>query len=293
MFKKVLLTTTLLLISISCFSFTQTADDNFTSFFQPNNQTAWFFTGSALYTKSSDKDYNDYLYSPPWNWGFKIKAGYELSKAKSISLSWLNFSETDRAHEDVITDLFGEGETTITASFKEVLNIVNFDLHQQIDFNNRIVFDLEGGLEYFKYKRHLALEFQSNVSLSEQNSNADFNYHGVGPRIGIGFDFALFNNIHLISSVAYSSIFYRIGERKVNLTRIDRTGPNPINSSWRDVTKDRGPIGGEDGEVGVDYSKHVFQGDLTLRFSFLGIAYSIDDARYEMFTLGAKWRANT
>lgn len=292
MLKKVTLLSTLLFITAISLARYHPINEKYTPYFQTSDKDKWEVEGQSLFTKSSNTDFNNYPYSPNWGWGFKIKGQYDLQKGKQFSLSWLNFSKNEATSEEVITNIFSEGETQIEATFKESLNIVNFDLNQLFDFHNNVLLIFQGGLQYFKYTRNLSLSFISPISQSELSSNGIYSYQGVGPRIGVQLELALLTRLHLVLGGAYSSIFARTGSKTFDKHMVDRTGPQAINNSWKVTIKENGPIGGEDGNIGLAYNTRILQGHLVLQCSFMGIAFDVDDTKYEMFTLGAKWRGD-
>lgn len=256
----------------------------------PLNQWAWY--GSAVYLKSDDTTYFGHHFETDYNWGYELRGIYHFTETKKFTIGWLKYTNENKRNLTERTPLFSEGETQINNDFSETLNVINMTLSQSREFDNRIEFDFYAGLQYFTYKNRKHLDFQSATSNSTIDSTQHRNSSGIGPRIGLTIDFEIFESIHLFADGAYAALAFQRGNEMLDVTSIDRRSTPAIDTSYSVNLKQNGPIGGQDGAIGVTMSKDSLHGTLNISGGLTGTAFDIDDTRFLGYFISATWKEN-
>lgn len=262
------------------------------SFSQLTNEANWVFEGAAVYLNSANQFENQLIYSPGFSFGYVLKGQYNFNESKNVSITLFNYGNDINNRIDHINNLFNEGSTPINTDFDENLYILNLSLSHDAYFANQIIIKFLGGLQYFHLRRSIRRQLTTNNSASTVDYDIKTSADGIGPRVGLGLDFRITEPLRIFVNLAYSSLSSKIGRNVADIEYIDRRQVPELDKSIKLSSEDKGPIGGKEAELGVNYATHYLEGKLNLKAGVLGIAFAVADSKFGGFFLGAEWLGN-
>lgn len=129
--------------------------------------------------------------TPNWTPAFQLAAMYRLNAVNDISIDWSHLNETVHGHLPNGTLFSGsaDGFYAGNINLNTQWDAVNLEAGQQVNLSDKKWVHLRGGLHLAKIKNTFT-NFPKLFpnSAPYMTTNDEFTYSGIGPRVGIDFD---------------------------------------------------------------------------------------------------------
>jgi hypothetical protein len=282
--KKLLVALAGLGISGSAFALTPLAVNGFNN---PNSCNNWIFGAAGAYVQplGNDFDYarttdiqsssgSIYQYStvtkehaidPDYAWAWQGLIDYRYPQTTNdLALSYIHFGETDSdtVNSNGINSLYPNGSPNYFDSVKGSVDN-DFDaanLEAGHTFNDgRLGIRVHGGLQYARISSDLhTTASKTSVSLAgpfpyQLVTNSESDFHGLGPRVGIGASFNLGNGFNIYGDSGIDLLVGDIDDNAASTYSVDDAvhfyGNNSFNGSSQTTI-----VPGGDAELGISYT---------------------------------------
>ncbi|KTD18015.1 Lpg1974 family pore-forming outer membrane protein [Legionella jordanis] len=285
----------------------------------PCEATAWDFGVYALYLKPSyDVDFEYPFFTnpfgvttryvdmdPDWGWGFKLEGSYHFSTGNDLNLNWYHWKkDTDSTFSGVgfgsVPLVIGTAGLFGAAQFEPEWDAVNFEFGQHVDFGEFKDIRFHAGLQYARIEHDFITSGYSGIvsPLTAFSARAHSEFNGVGPRIGVDYQYNFGNGFAIYGNGATALL---VGDSKFDTAAA--FGGFLVGASSGSKTTIVPEL---EAKLGAKYTYAMAQGDLTLDAGWMFVDYinanhfigtSAIGARESNFALqgpyaGLKWVGN-
>lgn len=278
-----------------------------TTFFAATNHYKWELGGNALYLKP--ENINDigsdipqditFNFLTELDWGFNIYGRYFFEGGRDNRLMWVHFK--DARDESLLEprqtvgndpNLNGQGGA-VPYAYNSQFDVVQYEYGQSLNLTERVHMRVHVGFEYMQL--HLGYRFTAEVTtnntLHEQSEDVQYEFSGVGPRIGLDLKYKMTKTTFLGVEGAFAIL--DVSGRFDNAESVVQSNGGVIQNR-RDVSFEdelTGALSSIEMHFSVTHNFSAFKERLSISAGYTSYIFETDLANWGGLYIGAKWRA--
>ncbi|WP_367608065.1 Lpg1974 family pore-forming outer membrane protein [Legionella sp. W05-934-2] len=232
-------------------------------------------TGERVYHPATNEGYypedkND------WGWGFLIEGSYHYKTSEDITMNWTHYDHsteqgpiTGQAFVFTATPVILINQLTYNQTSNTIFDQVNLVKGQHVDVGLLKDIRFYAGLQYASMRFEADNIYQMNAPFLPQYLNRYAHFEGVGPVMGINYNYPIANGFSITADTD-ASILY--GNGRYNSQYV-------VFASNTDVVFVNNRISGKhvvpslEAKVGVNYAKEMVSGTLNMQAGYRVLNY--------------------
>lgn len=270
-------------------------------------ESSWDFYSTGLYLKpqninnittsiSEDPSVN---LPTQFEWGFNLKGRYFFDGGRDTKIIWVHFKDEKdetllepkqiRSNDPTLNSQGGLVPYAYTSQF----DILEFEYGQNIDLFNRLHMRIHGGLEYANIRSdyRYTVDITNNNTRTQDSESNQYSYYVVGPRIGLQFDYSVFDSWDIVVEGS-ASVLQQIGQYDITINLlVTNGGATQLQRTLTTQNDLEGPLVGIEMLFGISHELTSLSHHLSFTGGYTSYIFTESWASWGGGYIGAKWRS--